>query len=290
MRIQVPNIVTRNVGRQILVLKKNSPHILFAVGVAGVVGSTIMACRATLKLEEVLDETKAEVEKVKVAENLTKSEHDRLILLKYGRGAVKIGRLYGPPAIVGGVSVALITGSHVQLTRRNNALAATLVAVSQAYSDYRDRVRMEVGDEKEREIFINAQDHQIEVNGKKQLVKVPGLRGGSPYARIYNADTWRWEKDPEINRIILKAQQNYFNHRLGIYGHLFLNEVYAELGLEKSEAGQFVGWLSDGQGDGYVDIGIDNLPNGVYEDGAEVGIFLDFNVDGPIYELIKWRA
>jgi hypothetical protein len=290
MRIQVPKIVTRSVGKQILVLKKNSPHILFAAGVVGVVGGTVLACRSTLKLEETLDDIKTDIEKVKAAENLTKSEHDRLLMLKYGRGVVKIGRLYGPPVVVGGVSIALITGSHIQLTRRNNALGAALVAMSQAYSDYRDRVRAELGEEKEREIFINAQDQEVEINGKKQIIKSVGPGGGSPYARIFDPSSYRWENDPEINRIVLKAQQNYFNNKLNVEGHLFLNEVYHELGLETSQAGQFVGWLLDGNGDGYVTIGIDDVPNGVYEDGVEVGILLDFNVDGDIHNLVKWRG
>lgn len=290
MKFHIPEGITRSFGKQTLVLKKNSPHIFFAVGVVGVVGSTVLACRATLQLEEKLDEVKADIEKVKVAEGLTKSEYDRLILLKYGRGIVKITRLYLPAGAVGVVSLAALTKSHVEMTRRNNALAGALVAMSQAFTEYRERVRAEVGEEKERDIYRNVVDETVEIDGKTKKVKAIGHPGGSPYSRVFDADSHRWEPNPEINRIVLKAQQNYFNHRLNAYGHVFLNEVYEELGLPTSEAGQFVGWLrkEDGGEDGYVDIGIDELPNGVYVDGVEVGIFLDFNVDGRINDKVKW--
>ena len=57
--------VSKALGRRALVLEKNSPAILFGAGLAGMVGSTVLACRATLKLEEVLDEGKENVKKAK---------------------------------------------------------------------------------------------------------------------------------------------------------------------------------------------------------------------------------
>ncbi len=54
--------MTRSIGRTVLTAKKNSPHIFFVGGVVGVVGSAVLACRATLKLEEKLDEIKNDVD------------------------------------------------------------------------------------------------------------------------------------------------------------------------------------------------------------------------------------
>lgn len=287
MRLHVPKAITRSAGKQVLALKQNSPHILFVAGITGVVGGTIMACRATLKLEATLDDIKTDVEKVKATEGLSKSEHDRLILLKYGRGAAKIGRLYGPSAVVGGISLALITTSHVQMNRRNQALTGALVALTQSYNEYRERVRAEVGAEKEREIYLAAEQKEVTIDGKKQVVTVAGPGGASPYAQRFDDSSWRWEKDPEINRIVIIAQQTYLNHRLDAYGHVFLNEAYDALGLERTSAGAIVGWLKDGDGDGYIDVGIDNPMNRIFIDGVERGILLDFNVDGPIFDQIE---
>ena len=63
----MPNIhlVTRAIGRRSLVFKKNSPTIFFTAGIVGVVTSTVLACRATLKLSDTLDEIQKDVTVVK---------------------------------------------------------------------------------------------------------------------------------------------------------------------------------------------------------------------------------
>ena len=40
------------------VVQKHSPEILAGVGVVGVVASTVMACKATMKLNDILEESK----------------------------------------------------------------------------------------------------------------------------------------------------------------------------------------------------------------------------------------
>ena len=50
--------LSKAAGRTGLVLAKHSPEILTTLGVVGLIGSTVMACRATLKAEVVLDEAR----------------------------------------------------------------------------------------------------------------------------------------------------------------------------------------------------------------------------------------
>ena len=45
-------------------LKKHSPEILVVAGVVGTVASAVLACKATLKVDKVLDETKEKMDKV----------------------------------------------------------------------------------------------------------------------------------------------------------------------------------------------------------------------------------
>ena len=88
----VPSVLTRAVGRQVLLTQKHSPRILFVAGVAGAVTSTVLACKATLKLNTVLDELEYDVENVK--KDLSETEHYRKDLaFVYGKSAYKIGRL-----------------------------------------------------------------------------------------------------------------------------------------------------------------------------------------------------
>jgi len=91
--------------------------------------------------------------------------------------------------------------------------------------------------------------------------------------------------------MFLKAQQNYFNNMLQARGHVFLNEVYDALGMERSSSGTVVGWVirKDGQGDNFIDFGIfdgESERARAFVNGYERNIRLDFNVDGVIYDLI----
>lgn len=287
----IPNSVTRKVGRSILTTKKNSPHIFFVAGIAGTIVSTVLACRATLKLEETLDEIKEDLTSVKQLkeERLPDSNYPENAYLRdlgyvYGKSASKMVRLYGPSVVIGGVSIACLTGSHIQLTRRNTALTMTLAAVSKAFDEYRQRVRDELGEERELELHRAVHDEPIE--GSKQVEKVIDASGVSVYARFFDECSDQWTKDPEHNRIFLQCQQNYFNHRLNAKGHVFLNEVYDALGLERSRAGQVVGWVSNGDGDGYIDFGLFEARSNRFVNNMERTILLDFNVDGVIYDKI----
>ncbi len=294
----VPTSITRNVSRKLLTTKMNSPHIFFAAGVVGIVGATVLACRATLKLEETVDEINKDIDKVKsqdeafrnpeIAEQIRYQNLGKVYL----KSAVKVGRLYGPAIVVGGVSVACLTGSHVQLTRRNAALSMTLAAAMKAYEQYRVRVAEELGTEKELELYRAIHDDVIEMDGhKKEIVKVTDPNGWSPYARIFDESNRNWKKNSEYNRLFIQCQQNQFNHQLQVRGHVFLNEVYDALGFERSRAGAVVGWtLEDdwaSNGDGYIDFGLFEARSTRFMNQLERSIVLDFNVDGVIQDKIK---
>lgn len=286
--MNIPVGVTRAIARRSLLVKKNSPHIFFVGGVVGVAASTVLACRATLKLEPILDEIRIDVEKVKVTEKVSsEEERSRVMALVYFKGALKVGRLYAPPVVLGAASVALLTGSHVQMTRRNSALSATLALVSQAYDDYRDRVREELGEEKELDIYRAVEKQDEIVDGKKKKTELVHPNKHSPYARVFDETSFCWEKNAELNRIFLQVQQNYVNHLLHANGHVFLNEVYDLLGMPRSVAGAIVGWVRDGNGDNYIDFNMFDVPSSRFINGEERSIWLDFNVDGVIYELIE---
>lgn len=287
--------ITRTVGRQLLIAKKNSPHIFFVGGVIGIVGGTILACRATLKLEETLDTIKTDVDGIKeLGDSLKTSKvpysqknYVKDLGVVYGKSARSLGRLYGPSIVVGIVSVSALTGSHIQLTRRNTALTATIAAISKAYDDYRIRVKNEVGTERELEIYRAITNQEIENESKKkEIVKVTDPNGWSPYARMFEESNINWHKIPEYSRIFIQCQQNYANHLLRARGHVFLNEVYDSLGLERSQAGQVVGWVLHGEGDNFVDFGLFEAYSSRFLNGEERNIILDFNVDGVIFDKI----
>lgn len=295
--MKFPYATTRQIGRTLLVLKKNSPHLFFAGGLLGSVTSTVLACRATLKLDSTVDAIRTDIQKVKerkenpnlatmMGKEYTERDYIHDITQVYGQSAARLIKLYGPSVVLGVASAGALTGSHVQLTRRNSALTATAAALSKAYDDYRERVRAEVGEEKELALHRAITEQKVEIDGKKETVQIVNPLGLSAYSRVFDEASPEWQKDAELNYIFVKTQQNYANHLLHARGHVFLNEVYDALGLERSRAGAVVGWVLEGDGDGHIDFGLHLAHNSQFIDGNERSAWLDFNVDGIIYDKI----
>lgn len=289
----IPQSISRSMGSKMLSAKQSSPQIFFVGGLLGSVLSTVLACRATLKLEKTVEDIRNELLSVKQLGDEAKEtgdyderEYYQSLLVVYARSSVKIGKLYAPSAIVGSLSVAALTGSHMQLKRRNEALTITLAGVMKAFDEYRIRVRDEVGEERELEIHRGITKETVtDDEGKKHVVPVINPNQTSLYARSFNESNPNWQPNAEENRTFLQLQQNWWNNVLHSRGHVFLNEVYESLGMAHSRPGAVVGWLSgpNSNGDGFIDFGffeawqINNM---------EPEIWLDFNVDGVIQNKI----
>ena len=268
----------RALSREALLVRKNSPHIFFVAGVAGVIGGTVLACRATLKLEKTLDECKNDLRDVKfeIAE-----PDGKAVAVVYAKNSLKIAKLYAPSAGVMVLSIAALTNSHVILTKRNNALMGAYSLLQTAYANYREKVREELGEDKELEIY-NSVTKDFDPAGGKIL----NPNKMSPYARVFDETCSEYQKDGEMNRLFIMCQQNWANDILQARGHLFLNEVYTMLGFEHSSQGAIVGWVISKDGDNYVDFGIFVRENSRFVNGIEPAIWLDFNVNGVIYDKI----
>lgn len=284
----IPDSVTRTIARQILVAQKNSPHIMFGAGLIGIVGGTVLACRATLKLGTSLDNMKEDIEAVKELKSTNPEEsYNKHMAYVYGKGTLDICKLYAPAVLVGAASIGLLTASHITLTRRNTALTAAYAAVAKAYEEYRARVKSVIGEEKEGDIYNNVSIEAItDGEGKSKDLEVAGPNLGSPYARFFDEYSIQWQKNPEYNRLFIECQQRYANQLLMARGHIFLNEVYDMLGLKRSKAGQVVGWVMGQGGDNFIDFNMFEIMNSKFIAGYERSILLDFNVDGVIYDKI----
>lgn len=295
----VPSNVTFNVARKALILKKNSPHLFFGMGVVGSITGTVLACRATLKLPEVLDEIKVDIDKLKANKEVSEKNgeeesydiYHKDALRVYGHAAFKVTKLYGPSVLISTASLGMLTGSHVQMTRRNSALMAAYAAVQKAYDDYRSRVREQLGEERELDFFHGARTEIVtnDLDEKKEVKVVDPSKTG-PYTRIFDEVSAYWQKDAEYNRMFLDGQQEYLNQKLRTRGHVFLNDVFDMLDLERTSEGAVIGWLKDGgpdgSGEGHIDFGIYTAYNEKFVKGWERSVWLSFNPDGVIYDKI----
>lgn len=297
-------------GRSGLMFQKHSPEILLGIGIAGTIASTIMACRATMKVDEILDTHKENVEKInglwdQVEEGIVSlddySERDKQkdLVIAYTKTTVNLVKLYGPSITLGVASIACIVTGHKILQRRNLALIAAYKAVEQGFAAYRRRVIEEHGEEadymykhglRKQEITEMAYTDEDGVKHKaqKKQVIVEDPNGLSVYARFFDEGCDQWSKNPEYNLMFLRSQQNYYNDMLKARGHVFLNEVYDALGIPRTQAGAIVGWVIGENGDNFIDFGVfdgDRPRARDFVNGYERSILLDFNVDGVIYDL-----
>lgn len=299
------NIIYRTTGKSSLLLKKHSPEILTVAGIGFGIAGAVFACKATLKVDDILEESKDELKKVNsVKEKVDNGDlneelysnddymKDRAIIAV--KTSVKIFKTYAPAISLGVVSVGCILSAHNIMKKRNLALMAAYKAVEMSFADYRERVVEEFGEEKDRLFRYGLKENvvkatQVDENGKEKKVNVVDPNHYSQYARFFDEASSQWSNIPEYNLTFLKAQQNYANDLLHSRGHVFLNEIYDMLGIPRSQAGAVVGWVLSEEGDGFIDFGIFEAKNEKARDfvnGYEDSILLDFNVDGVIYDLI----
>lgn len=308
--------MTLKANNSALVLQKHSPEILLGFGIAGIVTSTVLACKATLKAQDVMLEAKKEKDHCYLVRKYDGTEDTNGNLVEYSeedlqrdlslialKTAVEFVKLYGPSVAIGVFSISMMVKSRNILSRRNAALLAAYKTLDEAYKRYRERVRDELGEDvdeyfrkfekdpnKKFKLLIKDEDTGEEkefelTEEEKNMIDF----GASQYAKVFDASSPQWRDNNEANIFFLKAQQTQANVSLTTRGHLFLNEVYDMLGIPRTKAGAVVGWVR-GHGDDVVDFGLFRSVNDFNDDFLNGynrnRILLDFNVDGPIWDII----
>jgi hypothetical protein len=289
-----PENVSQLAGRSGLVLKKYSPQILIGVGVAGVVTAGVLACRATLKVEEVVQKAEEgkkaakEQRHEKTSEEYPSSQYNKDMAGVYGTFAWDLAKIYGPALTLGAVSIGCIVTAHNIQSRRIVALGAAYKASEQTVAELRKRIADEFGEDAEQDIRHGVKTEvRVNEDGTEETVTHVTSEGVSMYARFFDETNKNWTKDPEYNLVFLRGQEAFANQRLRTRGHVFLNEIYDALGLERTKAGQVVGWALSDNGDNAIDFGLYDFQSRSarnFVNGNEDSILLDFNVDGNILD------
>ncbi len=307
-----------------LSLKKHSPEILVAAGVVGVVASTVMACKATTKLDGILEECKTDAARIREAkeegyvrveipcENAGTPEYDLVeyteeagnkdLTITYVQTGLKVAKLYAPAIITGALSLTCIISSNNILRKRNAALVTAYTALDNAFKGYRKRVAERYGEAAEYEILHDIKACEVVVketdeNGEEtEITKIvesmnPDLN--TPYDRFFDCGQAGWDKDPQVTLCFLMKQQAFLNDQLKLRGHMTLNDVYEALDIPRIKEGYLLGWVYDEKnpvGDNYIDFGLHAGTNpqvNRFVNGDEKTVKLTFNFDGVIYDYIK---
>lgn len=296
----VKAFVTSKFARQALLTQKHSPQILFVAGAVGVVGTVVLACRATLKTGDILENAESMQNDAIDNPKLNEDNADKISRRVQINAALAITKAYLPAFGLGVLSIGALAGGQIILTKRNGALVAMYIGLDKAFKQYRQSVTDEYGEDVDRKFAGGYKMVSVEekmADGTIKLTnKTTADAGGSPYAALFDEKSKHFSKMPGANPNTLTMIQSHATDKLRARGHLFLNEVYDMLDLPRTSAGQIVGWVYnsdpnnvDHAGDNYVTFGIWQNDDDFVEaflDGHEKTIWLDFNVDGPVYQMI----
>lgn len=298
--------VVKNVSKAKFQINKRSPEILLTCGLVAFAGTVVMACRATLKAEEVIDRHNEKLQNIEDAkeisvENPEEYDYDEQLYKRdktvcYVQTVVELGKLYAPSIGLAVLSVTCFVTSRNILHKRYLGVVAAYNAVSEAFKTYRQRVIDEVGEQMDRHYRYGTKLEEItnkivDEKGKEKEIKetVENIDSSSlptDFARFFDEGNPNWDTNPNYNLMFLRAQQNIANDILHSKGFIMLSEVYDMLGFEQTPESLVTGWV-EGLGDNCVDFGLyDYEKEGVrkFVNGKANVILLDFNHDGVVWD------
>lgn len=239
-------------------LAKNSPAILTGIGIAGMIGTTVMAVKATPKALQCIEHKKDE-------------QHvDKLPAIEVVKATWKC---YIPAAITGVGSAACLIRANSVSTRRNAALLTAYNLSKTALSEYKEKVVETFGEKKEKTIIDAIAKDKVEkdpVTNHEVIVTEKGstLCYDALFGRYFTSDIDTIKKaENNLNRIIVSNM------------YASLNEFYSEIGLSRVEIGDSVGWTID---DGQIEI---DFSSQIASDGRPC-IVIHYNVL-PNYDYCK---
>ena len=205
-------------------LAKHSPAILTALGITGMIGTTVLAVKATPKALDLIENKKEELDK------------DKLTVVETVKATWKC---YAPAAVTCVTSAACLIGASSVHTKRNAALATAYKLSESALIEYRDKVVETIGEKKEQSVRdAIAKDH-VEKNPVTNNEVIITDRG---YTLCYDELSGRYFYS-DIEKI--KKAANELNRQMLNDMYVSLNELYYELGLDGTKLGEQMGWNID---------------------------------------------
>ena len=238
------------------VLTKYSPGILTGIGIAGMIGATFMAVKATPKALYLIETKKEEAE----VEELTSVE-----IIK------TCWKCYIPAALTTVVSAACLIGASTVSAKRNAALATAYSISEAALREYQEKVVEVVGEKKEKAVRDAVAKDQIERDPvtKSEVVIIDSNSNTlcyEPLSGRYFKSTIDKIKKAEIKLDRQMIQEMYVS----------LNDFYWEIGLDGTDLGDKMGWnLSKG----YMDL---SFSSQLADDGTPCAVIV-YGIP-PVYD------
>lgn len=232
-------------------IRVNSPELLIGAGVVAIIAGTVVGCKNTLKIKKVLEEHNEVIDDIKEYRGkgtYTEEEADRDLVVQYANTTSELIKAYAPVVALETIGIGCILYSHKIMKDRYFGALSTINGMQLAYSAYRDRVRKEVGDQKEYDLFHNIkreliEEEYVDEDGKtKTRTKEVVVDRGSEFGHNsypFDGECWGY-KDMYHNKRNMDWVEHEFNFQLYNRGK--------ETGFAtftKKEVTDYFGWSKD---------------------------------------------
>lgn len=218
---------SRIIHNAVKVVKRNSPVILTALGVGGVVTTSYLVAKASFEAGVIITANENE-------EPPSEDFKERLT-----ERTKQVWRLYIPAGISGAATIACIIGSSKISGARVSAAATAYSLTDLAFSEYRDKVVEQIGKGKEQLIRDELAQDKVNKNpvGGREVMLI-----GAGHVLCCELYTQRYfRSDMEA----LRRAQNDINMRINSDRYVMLDEFYDILGLSHTSHSHEMGWDSD---------------------------------------------
>jgi hypothetical protein len=293
--------LSRAYGAAKLTLSANAPTIMVASGIVAMSAGTVIACKKTVHLEEVLNPHTSKLEEIKrVEEDVNRPDYTtdkarEYRFVVYRNAGWDCTKLYAVPGVIFISGVALVIGGHRIMLKRNATLALAFTGLKQAFDAYRSRVRDEMGSDFDQAMYtgykvVRHGDVDPDATNPEAMINTRDWENArlDPYNRVFEQGASKeWHNDLGLNKMFLSQQQRFAQQRLDWQDHLYLSEIYEALGFPETDISRVVGWkvrrLPDGTRDiPLVDFGLDKPHPDDWKYNQENAVYLDFNCQGLI--------
>ena len=257
-----PNLTLffRNTG---LFLKKHSPELLTALGITGMVGTTVLAVKATPKALQLIEEAKAE------------AHTDKLTVKETVKATWKC---YIPAAVNGVVSASCLIAANTVHARHTAAIATAYRLSESALKEYKEKVIETIGEKKEKTIREKIAQDKIEKKEVKSTEIIFTDGGDTLFLEPVSDRLFKSSID-KVHKAVNKI--NYQMTHDPFEGSASLSDFYDELGLARTSISDKLGW-SYSSGAGYLELDL----HPAEKDGKPC-FMLDYNYT-PTYEFSSY--
>lgn len=310
---KIGEVAKKTAGTSLLVAKKHAPEIMIGSGIAGFVATIFQTVKATNKTNDILEERGRRIGICdKNPDDQTVDYDDRDlnndISMINRQTRFNIVKTWAPVATTAIGSTVLILGGYRILNGRYVATAAAYKVLESGYERYRGNVIEEFGkdvdwrmannikaEELEAERREREENSELRKSSKKGKRKTRQSRYTMPHSNVFDQYSEHWQRywTPAQVWQYLKRKEAELNDKLQINKHLFVNEVWDALGLERTPEGQLCGWIITRNHDAHVSLGLDEMPDDQvrkfmsFMNNEDIWIRLNLNPDGMIYQMIE---